>query len=280
MKLGWLVWGVLVAVVAVAPQAHADGAGLQTLELGAGPTVVLVPGLGGSRTDWLPTVKRLKDHYHCVMVEIPGQGTSPLPDPFSLQAAANALDAVIAKQKPDSTIVIGDGVGGILALVSASAHPEHQRAVMLIDTPIKSPMPIPDQERDDMVRFIDEHFDQFAQMAFAKMGRDSTESARLYAMIAAVPPATVKAYVREMLRMDGNHDLHNVKGPLALTFSEHAWKAGTTWGGLAKNFGYEDTTLAAPVRIVNSGPMVMKDQPDTLAALIGAFAQRGYAGRK
>ena len=97
----------LVACALLAPAARAGDAGLETLELGSGPTVVLVPGLGGTRMDWLPTVKRLRDQFHCVMVEIPGQGKSPLPDPFSLPAAAEALDAVVAKQKADSTIVVG-----------------------------------------------------------------------------------------------------------------------------------------------------------------------------
>ena len=42
----------------------------------------------------------------------------------------------------------------------------------------------------------------------------------------------------------------------------------------------EDTTVAVPVRIANSGPMVMKDQPDTLATLIAALAAKGFAAKK
>jgi pimeloyl-ACP methyl ester carboxylesterase len=121
----------LAACALVVTLAHADGtggAGLETLELGSGPTIVFVPSLGSARTDWLPTVKRLREHYRCVMVEIPGQGKSPLPDPFSLPAAAEMLDALVAKQKADSTVIVGSGVGGLLALMSASAHPDHQRA--------------------------------------------------------------------------------------------------------------------------------------------------------
>jgi pimeloyl-[acyl-carrier protein] methyl ester esterase len=279
VKLRRMAVGVLVAL-AVATLVQADGAGLETLTMGAGPSVVLVPGLGGTRTDWLPTVKRLREHYRCVMVEIPGQGKSPLPDPFSLEAAAQALDDVVAQQKGDSTIIVGVGVGGLLALMSANAHPDHQRGVVLIDVPIKSPIPIADQERKYVERFMDENFDQFAKMAFSNMGRDSTESARLYAMLAAVQPVTIKAYIRELLGTDGNRGVKNLQGSLALVFTERMWKPNTSWGTIAKTYGYEDSTLVTPVRISNTGPMVMKDQPDTLAALVADFATRRFAAKK
>ena len=280
MRFRWLMGSVLVAAVATAALVRADGAGLQTLEMGTGPTVVLVPGLGVSRTDWLPTVKRLKEHFHCVMVEIPGQGTSPLPDPFSLQAAAAALDAVVARQKADSTIIVGSKVGGLLALFSASAHPEHQRGVLIIDTPIRSPFQIPDQEREQLARAIDENFEQFSQSAFSKMGRDSAENARLYAMMAAVPPATIKAYVRGLISLDASRELKGLTIPLAAAFTDSVWKAGRSWGACAKELGYEDSTRVVPVRITRSGPLVMKDQPDTLAALITSFAARGFATKR
>jgi pimeloyl-ACP methyl ester carboxylesterase len=268
----------LIATLAPATLVQADGVSLETLELGTGPTVVMVPSLGGTRMDWLPTVKRLREHFHCVMVELPGQGKSPLPDPFSLQAAAGALDAIVAKQKGDSTVIVGSGIGGLLALMSASAHPEHQRGVLLIDTPLKSPMQMPDQQRDQMMQFIEQNYQQFSQMAFSQMGRDSTESARLYAAFVQVPPATVKAYIREMMHMDANKDFKGVRAPLDLAFTEKAWKASSSWGAVSKQFGYDDTT-AVPVRIAGSGPMVMKDQPDTLAALITSLAAKGFAAK-
>lgn len=280
MKARLLVLLLLAAASMAAALVHADGSGLQTLEMGTGPTVVLVPGLGVSRTDWLPTVKRLRDRYHCVMVEIPGQGTSPLPDPFSIQAAAEQLDAVLAKQKAESTVVIGSGIGGLLSLMAVSAHPEHARGVMLIDTQIKSPFPIADQQRDQLLKFMDENFEQFQSMAFSRMGRDSAESARMYAMITAVAPSTVKSYIRVLVSLDANRELKSLKVPLGLVVTERGWKAGQTWGTVAKAYGLDDTTIAPATRIGGAGSMVMKDQPDSLAPAITAFAIRSVAARK
>jgi pimeloyl-ACP methyl ester carboxylesterase len=269
-----------VAALTLAVPAMADAPGVKTLDIGTGPTVVLVPSLGGSRTDWLQTVKRLREHYHCVVVNIAGQEDNPLPDPFSLQAAAAQLDGVVAMQKPDSTIVVGMGVGGLLGLMVAVAHPDHLRGVMMIDAQIKSPVPIPEQERDQVVKFMDDNYDQFAHFAFAKMGRDSVENSKLFAMMTAVPANTVKAYFRQLMGVDGNSDLHALKVPLALAFTDRLWKPGMSWGTFAKALGYEDSTIAVPRRLNGAGPFVAKEQPDTLAALVSAFAQRAYAGKK
>lgn len=270
----------LVGAITAAALVHADPVALQVTELGHGPTIVFVHGLGLARMDWMPTARKLIGRYHVVLVDLPGHGASPLPEPFSLEAAAQAIDGVIAKQKPESTIVVGSGVGGLMALLVASAHPEHVRGALLIDTQIKTPIPMGEQDRDQMMKFMEENYATFTQMAFAKMGRDSVESARLFAMMAAVPPATVKAFIRALVMVDANRDVKALKVPIALAFTERTWKGDKNWGVVAKAFGWEDTTIAVPRRIANAGFLVMKDQPDTLAAMISDLATASFARRR
>ena len=86
---------------------------LKYTELGHGPTVVFVHGLGGSRMQWMPTVRKLITDHHVVLVDLPGHGESPMPDAFSFAACAAALDQVLAKQQGDSTVVVGHGLGGL-----------------------------------------------------------------------------------------------------------------------------------------------------------------------
>lgn len=268
----------LVMTLAPATRARAEGAGLQVLEMGTGPTVVFVPNVGFSRTDWLPTVKRLKDRYHCVMVELPGQGASPMPDPFSLQAATGLLDAVVAKQNPDSTILVGDGFGAILGTLEGSANPTHLRGVVLINTLIRSG--VPDQEREMVVRNLDAYFPMLMQQAFSKAGRDSSESAQIYARISAIPPATLKTYIREQITLDISRETKALALPYDVLYTDKAWKPGTSWGTLAKQLGWDDTTRVVARRIGNAGPLFMKEQPDTLAAMIDRFATRVFAAKK
>lgn len=269
----------LLAAAVTAVLAADTPSGLETTEMGAGDgTIVLVHGIGGSRTDWLPTVKRLKERYRLVMVELPGHGSSPLPEPFSLEAAADAVDEVIAKQNAESTIVVGQGLGGLLALQALARHPGHARGLVLVDASLKSPLQLDDRQIDQLVKYMDENYAAFNQMAFSRMGRDSAESAILFARMAAVRPLTVKSYMRHLLRADAGRDLKKIGVPVEVVLTERTWKGDATWADLSKTLGYRDTALVVPMRVPNAGTMVMKDQPDAFAAILSGFAEARFSG--
>jgi pimeloyl-ACP methyl ester carboxylesterase len=278
-RLGILV--LILAAIVTAALAAAPKPSPQTTEMGTGgASIVLIHGMGGARTDWLPVVKRLKDRYRLVMVELPGHGSSPLPDPFSLEAAADAVDSVIALQKPESTIVVGHMLGGRLALQALARHPGHARGLLLIDTGLKSPMQVDDQMVQQVVRFMDENYEGFSKIVFTAMGRDSAEKAILLAKGAAVPPVTVKAYFRQLLLADANRDLKSLGFPVRMLVTDRLWKSDQLWGPLSKSLGMDDSTSVEPRRVANAGVFLMKDQPDTLAAMISDYAAARFAAKK
>jgi pimeloyl-ACP methyl ester carboxylesterase len=253
---------------------------LKSLDLGHGPTIVFVHGLGGSRMSWMPTSRKLLGGYHIVMVDLAGHGDSPMPDPFSLDAAAEALDAVLAKQNPESTIVVGHALGGLVSLMALSAHPEHARGLLLIDTQLKSPIPIADQQKRYVIEYMDENYDAFLRAMFTRMGRDSTQGIAIHAVAAAVPAANMKAYLRELLSVDATKAAKALKTPMQLLLTDRLYGKDKTWGVVAKQMGWEDTTLVVPRRVSNAGYLVMSDQPDTLAAMITEFATARLTAKK
>ena len=264
----------LVAVLALA-----DPVVLKTTELGHGPTVVFVPGLGASRNDWLPTARKLLGRYRVVLVDLPGNGDSPLPDPFSFANVGEALDAVLAKQNPDSTIVVAHQMGGRAALAALAAHPGRAKGVVLIDVPVGTPVQIDDQQKKQFLDFMDQSYESVEKMMFSNLGRDTTQSQAIFTAVSQTPPATVKAYVREGFFTDGNKDAKALKVPSRLLITSRVWTKGTTPGAALKRLGWEDTT-AAVQRIPESAYWVMKDQPDTLAAIISEFATARIAAKK
>lgn len=269
----------VVAVALTAVLVHAGPVSLKTTELGRGPTVVFVPGLGSSRTDWLPTAKKLLGRYRVVLVDLPGHGESPLPDPFSFGAVGDALDAVLAKQNPDSTIVVAHQMGGRAALSAMAAHPGRAKGLILIDVPVGAPVPIDDQEKKQFLDFMDQSYESVAKMMFSNLGRDTTQSKAIFTVFTQTPPATVKAYVREGFFSDGNKDAKALKATTQLVLTGRIWKSGTTSGAALKRLGWEDTTATA-LRVADAAYWVMKDQPDTLAAIIGDFATARIAAKK
>ena len=244
---------------------------LKTTEFGQGPTIVFLHGMGSSRLAWLPTAKKLLAGHHVVMMDLPGHGDSPLPDPFSLNAAAEAIAQGLAAQRAESTIVVGQGVGGMLALMAASAHPERVSGLVMIDTAMKPENPVPDQMQKYFLQMLDEHYDDVLKGMYTRMGRDSAQGVTLHAQASRTPPATIKAYMRELLNADGNKALKNLKRPMLLIATEKHWAADKDWAAVSKQMGYESTAGITARRIGAAGPLVATEQPDSLAALLDAF---------
>jgi hypothetical protein len=61
--------------------------------------------------------------------------------------------------------------------------------------------------------------------------------------------------------------------------TSRVWKPDATPGSVFKLLGWQDTTATAR-RLPDSGYWAMKDQPDTLAAIIGDFAAARFGPAK
>ena len=252
----------------------------KTTGFGKGPTIVLVHDLGGNRTVWMPTARKLIGRYHVVMVDLPGHGESPAPDPFTLEAAAEALDLVLAKQNPDSTVVVGKGVGGMLALLDLKAHPGRVRGMVAIETPLKSSLKIDDQEIQGFMGMLDSNYDQILKMIFSRAGKDSMQGVAIHAMAAQTLPQTIKSYIGASLTGDATSALKSLQVPFLFVATDRIFKGGKSQGTVLRALGYEDTTSVPVRRIADAGYLVMQDQPDTLAAVISDFTVRALATKR
>jgi pimeloyl-ACP methyl ester carboxylesterase len=250
---------------------------LSFTSMGKGPTIVLVPGLGSQRMQWMPTARALISSYHLVMVDLPGHGDSPMPDPFSFDAAAAQLDRVLAQQNPDSTIVVAHGVGGLISVLEARAHPERMRGLVVIDASMRSPIPISDQQKPAFFKFVDENYDTFLKTVFKSMGRDSAQGVEIYSKAALVRSENIKTFVRLLLDVDASGAARALKVPTLYVGSSRAWPDSTSWAEVAKTRGWDGAAQVRTTRIANSGYLMMVDQPDSLAATIRGFAQDAFS---
>ena len=101
---------------------------------GSLPPVVLLHGIGSAATPFGPLLERLRPHVRRVIApDLPGHGFStetsiPLTPEVLFQSASTALDALIDRP----AIVVGNSLGGAVALRYALARPERVRALVLV----------------------------------------------------------------------------------------------------------------------------------------------------
>ena len=261
----------LAATLAAQALAAQTPATLKFTELGHGPTVVFVHGLGGARLQWMPTVRKLITDHHVVMVDLPGHGETPMPNPFSLEACAAALDQVLAMQNAESTVVVAHGLGGALALLDASAHPGRVKGLIVIDATLKPPMAVPDQQKKAFLDIMDANFNNFLKKVYTTMGRDSAEGVALHARAALVPEPQMRAYFHALFDLDASGALKNLKTPLLFVGSARTGSDTTSWAVVGKARGFDNPGSIRARRVANSGVQMYADQPDTLAAVIRQF---------
>ena len=105
-------------------------------EAGAGDgreIILLVHGMAGSSTTWRKLMPKLATRYHVLAPDLPGHGRSSLDfDDYSLGSMASALrDLLIAKGVTRCT-VIGQSLGGGVAMQFIYQYPEYCERICLI----------------------------------------------------------------------------------------------------------------------------------------------------
>jgi len=103
------------------------------IDIGSGPTVVLIPGLQG-RWEWMrPTVDALAKHHRVLSFSLCDESSSPFPC-VPERGFENYIDQVVAvldRAGVASAAVIGVSYGGLIAAEFAARHPQRTTALIL-----------------------------------------------------------------------------------------------------------------------------------------------------
>jgi pimeloyl-ACP methyl ester carboxylesterase len=120
-------------------------------DVGAGPVVVLVHGLGSKKEDWLPVIAPLSQKYRLVVPDQIGFGRSdkPLLD-YSIQTYVDFLNELLRQLKVEKASLVGESLGGWIcglyaAEITGGAHLIPVEKLVLVDAAgLKQDKPIPD----------------------------------------------------------------------------------------------------------------------------------------
>jgi 2-hydroxy-6-oxonona-2,4-dienedioate hydrolase len=135
------VLAVLVSTVVVWAQAPPSkqveifGQKIQYLEAGSGPTVILLHGLGGDKSNWAYTAPVLAKNYHVYVPDQIGFGESEKPlIEYRIGTLVDFLDGFYKKLGIAKAIVVGNSLGGWTAAAFTLAHPEKVDRLVLVDS--------------------------------------------------------------------------------------------------------------------------------------------------
>ena len=247
------------------PRPSASGA------FGHGPAIVLVHGLGSRASHWLSTARLLARRHRVVLVDLPGHGLSEMPEPLTLEHAAQALDLALANQAPVPCILVGHSVGGLVAATEALDHPERVRGLVLVETALRPQ--IVGADRTALLESLGRDYQDVMRSVYLSFGRDSAQGAALYDEAAKLDPVMMRSWIRLAVTSDLSGRAREFTVPMLVVMSARSWPDGEPWSTAAAELGYAGVPRLQSARIEHAGHFVMLDHPDALARLIDRFAE-------
>lgn len=105
------------------------------LEAGAGPALLLVPGLGGDAVFWTEQLALLSPHFRTYALDHRGCGANPRTrQPVTLNSIVADVVAFMTAAGLNQVLYAGHSAGGAIGQMIARRHPERLRALVLSST--------------------------------------------------------------------------------------------------------------------------------------------------
>jgi pimeloyl-ACP methyl ester carboxylesterase len=101
------------------------------------PPLLMVHGLGGSAINWMAVGPEIAERYHAIAIDLAGFGQTPL---FRRLAAVGAnaglVHEFIEQVVGEPVAIMGNSMGGHIALLEAAVHPASVTSLILVDPAI------------------------------------------------------------------------------------------------------------------------------------------------
>lgn len=192
---------------------------------GAGPAVILIPGLASSGEVWQGTVQHLCGPRQCHVLTLAGFAGEPAIDGKLLPQVENQLADYIATRKLGKPVVIGHSLGGFVAMRFAAAHPDMVGKLVIVDSlPALGATQVPDitagqleqmatTMRDRMLASDDAAYAASQRLAVATMASKPEDVDRIAGWGLRSDRKAVAGAMHELMASDLRNDLARIKAP-------------------------------------------------------------------
>jgi pimeloyl-ACP methyl ester carboxylesterase len=107
---------------------------ISTAQAGEGDPLICIPGLGGTKASFLPTLSALAEHHRVIALDLPGFGESdkPIAAGYDAPYFARAVFALMDALQLDDAHLAGNSMGGRVALEAGMMDPSRTRRLVLL----------------------------------------------------------------------------------------------------------------------------------------------------
>lgn len=114
-----------------------DGREANYVDVGEGPELVFVHGLGASWQSWLENMPELARDHRVVAMDLPGFGYSEMPEgDISIEYYASWVFRLLDALGIESAAVVGNSMGGFIAAEMAIRSPERVQRLTVVSAAV------------------------------------------------------------------------------------------------------------------------------------------------
>jgi len=107
---------------------------------GTGAPLLMVHGLGGAAINWMAVGPEMARTHRALALDLAGFGQTPLQSrSAAVGANAELVHGFIEKVVGEPVVLVGNSMGGHIAVLEAAAHPEAVQKLVLVDPAIPGP---------------------------------------------------------------------------------------------------------------------------------------------
>jgi pimeloyl-ACP methyl ester carboxylesterase len=111
------------------------GASVNYVEHGTGEPILFIHGISGSWHNWLENLPRFGREHRAIALDLPGFGASPMPSwPIDIPSYGRLLHDFCEKLGVEGATVVGNSMGGLVAVEAATTTSERFRRLVLVSS--------------------------------------------------------------------------------------------------------------------------------------------------
>lgn len=275
---------------AAASAAHFTSGRISVERVGAGPDVVLIPGLSSSPEVWRSTIAAMPGYrYHLVQVSgFAGAAARENKTGPVVAPVAEEIARYIRESKLKKPAIVGHSLGGSWAMMVAARHPELASKVMVVDMvpflgalfggPSATPdsvRPIAEQMRTGIATATGDARRENIERTIAGMVRTESLRADIIRQSLDSDGAVSGQAMYDLATMDLRPELKAIKVPLTVLY---VTPAGAPVTDAQMDQGYAAAYATAPQAVLKRIPgayhFIMLDEPEVFRRELKGFLRK------
>ncbi len=240
----------------------------------SGYDVVLVHGIGSSADVWHEVVPALELGFNVWTFEMPGHGRTPRAANATIASFADSLGAYIAAHDIRNPLVVGHGLGGMVAMTWAFDHPADLDRLALIDA---APVQLAtDEQKAAVAEQLAVNYDRFVANTFLNMSPSEEVNQLVLDQALRTDPITFQQLMMSGFDFDLTDQLALQSIPILVVGSSMLFPDPAFAQEQMDLLGYGKARAVSFKTMPGVGHFVMLEQPGYLASVLMAFGTPGH----